>query len=228
MGVNGCAEPSYADLPAHDALVDQLCRLRTTPWDEASMRALVEDDGQADELARVEAELERKKAAAKRLVQQMVERGDEPTEEEMATYRAVLADLHAEIKALEEQRIELSAGPTSLADLRGVHEALTCLLQNPLWRTGHTTGAADLVREYLQQWIASAVIDQRVVAGQKQWLHARVTWTKVVGDLMRAGLVELAPDVEAPQLTTVSSAAKLAYDRAYRAAKRAELGAARS
>lgn len=219
-GASACREQGYSAPLAHAAIIDQLCRLHAAPWDDGRMARMAEADDRAAEREVLAAAIERKDRALRRHMRYWEGCEVEPNADELRMHREVTAEYVSELRALNARMDVLRQEPTSVSELRALHEQLAGMLQAWSLRAWFDAGDDAGLRRFMARWVESAVIDRKVVIGARRWAHARITWSEQVRRMLDAGLLTLSADVEAPDWAPVSSPARIAYMREYRARKR--------
>jgi hypothetical protein len=188
----GCTGRGYRLDLATQALLDQVRRLRGSPWTLEQEKLLAGDEGAA--AAALERALQQARETLTRANRPFMVEIDEPTPADRAAFEAVRCELGARIRELEQQQAHLAHDAQALPRLRALHERLTTReigsqIDEHLAR-GNTVGLRDLLVDLVQ----SATLVERYPDVRSRWLRFEVTWTEEVGLLARAGLLSFGPE----------------------------------
>lgn len=219
-GAGACSSTSYRCNLAHDALLEQIGRLRGRPWQPQSLDRIRESDPAAEERNRLAAELHAAESGLRRHFRRFADMIADPTPQESSAYQDVanelsdrIAQLEAEISALPP----VSAGPDDLAAL---HRELSGVSLDRCVRELAKTADAIELRAFVLRLVDSARIVDRLPANRSRWLRVEVKWAASVRVLLDAGLLSLGPDVTRPDIPESPLEARRASQRAYYHRKR--------
>jgi hypothetical protein len=123
---------------------------------------------------------------------------DDPTPEQVATFREVSREISGRIRTLEAQLAEMDHQAAHLPGLKELHARLTQVEISDLVGTLEAQGDTEGLRGLVQELVASARIVERWPANHARWLRAEVAWKPDVQLLLEHGLLTLAPPPTAP------------------------------
>jgi hypothetical protein len=197
QGRTTCQVPGYVANHAHAGILDQLRRLKGTPWNTDMLDGLLSHKDAVDPRVDLQRALDAANEKMKRHIEKFVE-WEDPTPQEIAAHRAIGRDLSARIAGLEAELAALPAETVSHFDLKALHDQVTRTdvgtLIDQLQANGDEVGLRDLALLLVE----SAIVVERLPAAKAKWVRASVTWTQPVQTLLDAGLLTLGPDVEPP------------------------------
>jgi hypothetical protein len=192
-----CRTPSYRAPHADRALAYELGRLQRgdQPWDEVAEARLVgSDDRLAAQDARAQRQFAEERERLRKHTRLMSLMEDDPTPEQVATFREVSAEISGRIRALEAQLAQRSERVAELPSLRQLYDRVAetevAGLVAGLLRQGDTLALRDLALAL----VSSARLVERWPAKATVWARVEVTWAPEVTTLLEAGLLRLGPE----------------------------------
>jgi hypothetical protein len=186
-----CTAQGYRLDLAEAGLLDQVRRLRGTPWTPEKELLLAGTDGaQAAHLAR---ELQQARDKLARANRRFMLEIDNPTPEDRAAFEAVRCEMGARIRELEQQQAQLAHDAKALPRLRALHERLTRTEIGTLIDQFVARGDRVGLRDLLVALVESATLVKRQPEVRSLWLRFEVNWSDDVALLARAGLLQFGP-----------------------------------
>ncbi len=214
-----CTTRSYLAHLAHDALLTEARRLRGAPWTPQAEGRLLGTEGQAGKAEAAVAAargLEQERERLRRHTRLMSLTEEDPTPEQIATFREVSAEISARIRALEAQLATSTHRAAQMPTLRELHARLSVTeIASVMARLEEHDDMKGL-RALLQDLIVSAHIVERRPETHPTWLRAAVVWTPDVQTLLDASLLHLDPPAPGPAAGPSPEERQRAYERHYR------------
>jgi len=229
-GKTRCPSGSYSTVVAHWALLEEIKRVRGLCLDKETIDATLAKEAGHDEHALERKNLQRAlQKAQEQKVRNMrlLQRIDEPTDDEIAEFRRVGAEIASTIKTLEGQLVALPMPTINMDVSRAVlYSLINVDIATVITATAQRAsevGASEVEVQSMYtpiMWmIDSARLVDRVPTNKSKWARAEVTWSPAIQLLMRHGLITLGPAPERPfQPITAAEYDKRKYER--RKAKR--------
>jgi DNA invertase Pin-like site-specific DNA recombinase len=200
-GLKECSGGCYAMAVAHTGLLAEVRRLQGVPWNPAALEHLAEDKEGERMRAKLLRDLARERERKDRNMR-LLQRIADPTDDEIAEFRRVGAEISASIKAIEAQLAAVPAPSISIPDLESLHRKLmqteAAAIVDGFLEVGDEAG----LREWLVELVETARVVDRVPANKTKWVRVAVTWTQPVQILLTAGLLTLGPEPERPYQPT--------------------------
>jgi DNA invertase Pin-like site-specific DNA recombinase len=222
-----CAARAYLASLAHTALLAQVGRLRGAPWTPQAEIRITGDGSHAETVAVLHRSLQAERERLRRHTRLMSVMEDDPSPEQIASFREVSAEISVRIRALELQVAELGHRAAQVPDLRELHARLTHAeiptIVAALARADDTEGLRDL----LQSLIVSASVVERRPESHPTWLRVQVVWQPDVTVLLDAGLLRLAKEPAGPDPLAPKHERQIEYGRRYKERHRERINARR-
>jgi DNA invertase Pin-like site-specific DNA recombinase len=199
-GSGMCSEAGYGATVAHAALLTEVRRLRGTPWTPQAERRLLGGDrgNEVDAAEALQRGLAQERERLRKHTRLMSMMEDDPTAEQIATFREVSAEISARIRGIEAQLATTGQRAAALPDLKSLHERLARTeigsVVDALVAHGDDEGLRDLVLAL----VASASLVERVPTYHPTWGRMAVTWSPDVQTLLDARLLRLDPPLPSP------------------------------
>jgi hypothetical protein len=195
-------------------------RLRGAPWTEQAEQRLV-GDGQRQQIETLSRALADERERLRKHTRLMSLMEDDPTPEQLATFREVSGEISGRIRAIEAQLAGVDTRAAQLPNLRELHHKLTQTeipaLVDALAAGGDDEGLRDLVKSLVHK----AQIVERIPYRNPRWFRAGVTWQQDILLLLEHGLLRLDPPIASPEESD-SKVMNRERVRRYRERKRAE------
>jgi hypothetical protein len=217
-----CTMKEYSAPVADAALLAEVRRLRGAPWTPQAERRLLGSDAQKDAstAAATARALEAERERLRKHTRLMSMMENDPTEEQVATFREISAEISARIRALESKLATTAQRAAHVPNLQRLHQQLT---ETELAAVVDGLAAADDhegLRALVLGLIASATLVEKRPEKHMKWARVAVTWTPDVQVLLDAGLLWLDEPPPAPEFLT-GAARRRERDRRRYAVKRA-------
>jgi hypothetical protein len=145
---------------------------------------------------------------------------DDPTPEQIATFREVSGEISSRIRSLEAQLAGMDGRLTQLPNLRELHEQLTQVEIATLIGEHAALGDDEGLRDLVKSLVQTAHIVERLPYRRPRWFRVAVAWRPDVLLLLEAGLLRLDPPAPTPQRPDQRTMNR-EYMRRHRARKRA-------
>jgi DNA invertase Pin-like site-specific DNA recombinase len=187
---SGCAVPGYLARTAEAALLREVSRLCGSPWTPQGELRLAGGERAAEVRGLAEALA----GARERLNKQtrlMTLLEDDPTPEQVASFRAVSGEISREIRTLEGQIAALVGNPVDVGGLRRLHARLVQTEVAQLVAGFARCGDVEGLRALVQGLVEEVRIVERVPHARARWLRAEVIWKEDVATLLLHGLLTL-------------------------------------
>jgi len=203
-----------ADL-AHSALLAEVRRLRGAPWTLQAEHRLLGTEGTAaaEAVGGMTRALEQERERLRRHTRLMTALEEDPTPEQIATFREVSAEISARIRALEAQLKTTEARAVAVPDLKRLHKHLTHTEIADALDALNAREDREGLRSLVLELAATARLVERRPDRRPVWARVEVTWTPDVQTLLDAGLLWLDDPVVPPY---ISSSAELLEARQQR------------
>jgi DNA invertase Pin-like site-specific DNA recombinase len=221
-GTSPCREPSISVQLAEEAVLQQVRRLSTIPWEPQAFDAAVRRDPYEPERRRLRALVSADEQELENNARAYVAAGDFGPEV-TAAFRKVADEVKLRLRHHQDQLAALPEWHVDTVKAKQVHELLIQRDIPTFVTNARARGHAEVLRDILQCTVSRARIVARGSRSgqgrQSTWAKAEVEWTPEVQLLLDAGRLVLAPDVPTPAPATKQ---EMAAERArrYRARKR--------
>jgi DNA invertase Pin-like site-specific DNA recombinase len=195
---SGCGVPGHLGRTTHAALLREVSRLRGSPWTTQGELGLAGGE-RAAEVRDLQEALARERGRLNKHTRLMTAMAEDPTPEQLASFREVSGEISREIRTLEGQIAVLAGKVVDVGGLRRLHARLVqteiAHVVAALDRGGDVEGLRALVQELVEE----VRIVERVPPGRAHWLRAEVTWKADVAILLEHGLLSLDEPAAPPQ-----------------------------
>jgi DNA invertase Pin-like site-specific DNA recombinase len=217
-----CAEQGYGANVGHTALLAEVRRLRGTPWTPQAERRLLGTEGRSEAAATaaLQRALDQEQERLRKHTRLMSMMEDDPTPEQVATFREVSGEISARIRALEAQLSTATQRAALLPDLKKLHEQLTRTEIATVADTFSAQSDLEGLRALVLALVASARLVERVPDYHPRWGRMEVTWTPDVQTLLDAGLLRLDAAEPTPRISRREELNRI-YQQRYRERRRA-------
>ena len=216
-----CMARAYLASLAHEALLAQLRRLRGAPWTpQAELRL---GGGDESAVADLRGTLAQERERLRRHTRLMTLMENDPSPEQIATFREVSGEISGRIRALEARLAESGQRAVVLPDLRELHDRLSRAEIGAVATALADVGDTEGLRALVQEIVVSARVVERRPESHPIWLRAEVAWHPDIATLLDAGLLRLDSTPEGPPPGPSREEKRRMYDRAYKDRHRAEV-----
>jgi DNA invertase Pin-like site-specific DNA recombinase len=187
---SGCGVPGYLGRTAHAALLREVSRLCGSPWTPQGELRLAGGE-RAAEVRGLQEALARSRERLNKQTRLMTLLEDDPTPEQVASFRAVSGEISREIRTLEAQIAGLVGNPVDVGGLRRLHARVVQTEIAQLVDGLDAAGDVEGLRALVQGLVEGVRIVERIPPGRAQWLRAQITWKEDVALLLEHGLLRL-------------------------------------
>ena len=146
--------------------------------------------------------LEQERERLRRHTRLMTALEEDPTPEQIATFREVSAEISARIRALEAQLKTTEARAVAVPDLKRLHEHLTHTEIADALDALNAREDREGLRALVLELAATARLVERRPDRRPVWARVEVTWTPDVQTLLDAGLLWLDDPVAPPYISS--------------------------
>lgn len=222
-----CTARAYlADL-AHTAILAQVGRLRGAPWTPRAERQLAGGDDQAGQAAELQRGIDAERERLRRHTRLMSAMDEDPSPEQIASFREVSAEIGGRIRALEARLADLGQRAAQVPDLRDLHARLTRTEIPAVVALLRDQGDLEGLRDLVQELVLRVSVVERRPQSHPRWLRAAVAWHPDITTLLDAGLLRLDADPAGPPAPPSRVEQRRAAEKRYKDRHRDVLNARR-
>ncbi len=220
-GGTACTLQAYSAPVADAALLAEIRRLRGAPWTPQREMRLLGPGGKttADAAAATARALETERERLRKHTRLMSLLDDDPTPEQIATFREVSSEISGRIRAMEAQLAVGQARAAAVPDLRRLHLQLTQTEWATVIAEMASTGDVEGLRAIVVELVTGARLVERRPERHCVWARMEVTWAPDVQLLLDAGLLWLDAPPEPPYIPTSEELRRAKWHRGWVAKK---------